>query len=194
MSLPAPSNPPGGAAAAAPRADSGSAFWRWVRERHLGLLARAIAQFLRRLRVALVIPAAEPSEWIRRVVIMEVDVILPIKAVCIPLLLYLSYRGQWIDDVSKALDVEFDFSHYFFWFYVGFFWTYIAVNIAVAGFLLTLRRRSLAMVQRVVFAMSLMDGIFLSLLTLVTGGYNSMLYWLFPALIVRSAVSVPRSS
>ena len=29
--------------------------------------------------------------------------------------------------------------------------------------------------------MSLMDGIFLGVLTLVTGGYNSPLYWLFSA-------------
>ena len=39
---------------------------------------------------------------------------------------------------------------------------------------------------------SLVDGIFLSALTLVTGGYDSILYWLFLGLIVRSAVSVPR--
>jgi signal transduction histidine kinase len=40
--------------------------------------------------------------------------------------------------------------------------------------------------------MSLIDGIFLSSLTMVSGGYDSILYWLFLALIVRSAVSVPR--
>jgi len=38
------------------------------------------------------------------------------------------------------------------------------------------------------------DGLFLSALTLVTGGYHSFLYWLFLGLIVRSAVSVPRAT
>jgi signal transduction histidine kinase len=45
-----------------------------------------------------------------------------------------------------------------------------------------------------VFIMSLVDGIFLSALTVVTGGYDSPLYWLFLALIVRGAVSVPRAT
>ena len=44
------------------------------------------------------------------------------------------------------------------------------------------------------FAMSLVDGIFLSALVALTGGYDSILYWLFLALIVRGAVSVPRYS
>jgi signal transduction histidine kinase len=48
--------------------------------------------------------------------------------------------------------------------------------------------------QWVVFALILMDGLFLSALTLVTGGYQSLLYWLFLGLIVRSAVSVPRAT
>src|SRR5205814_3011971 len=42
--------------------------------------------------------------------------------------------------------------------------------------------------------MSLVDGIFLSALTLVTGGYDSILYWVFVGLIIRSAVSVPRGT
>jgi signal transduction histidine kinase len=48
--------------------------------------------------------------------------------------------------------------------------------------------------QWVVFALILLDGLFLSALTLVTGGYQSLLYWLFLGLIVRSAVSVPRAT
>ena len=42
--------------------------------------------------------------------------------------------------------------------------------------------------------MSLVDGIFLSALVALTGGYDSILYWLFLALIVRGAVSVPRAT
>ena len=42
--------------------------------------------------------------------------------------------------------------------------------------------------------MSLVDGIFLSALVALTGGYDSILYWLFLGLIVRGAVSVPRAT
>ena len=64
----------------------------------------------------------------------------------------------------------------------------------VAGLLLAMRRVPLLLVQWAVFAMSLVDGIFLSALVVVTGGYDSILYWLFLALIVRGAVSVPRAT
>jgi len=60
--------------------------------------------------------------------------------------------------------------------------------------LVKLRRLPVDLVEWSVFAMSLVDGIFLGVLTLVTGGYNSTLYWLFLGLMVRSAVSVPRAT
>ena len=66
--------------------------------------------------------------------------------------------------------------------------------IFAAALLLGVRRLRLVIIERLVFAMSLVDGIFLGVLTLVTGGYNSSLYWLFLGLIVRSAVSVPRAT
>ena len=75
-----------------------------------------------------------------------------------------------------------------------FLWVYIAVNALVAGLLLAMRRVPLLLVQWAVFAMSLVDGIFLSALVVVTGGYDSILYWLFLGLIVRGAVSVPRAT
>ena len=75
-----------------------------------------------------------------------------------------------------------------------FLWIYIALNAVVAGLLLAMRRLPLPLVQWAVFAMSLVDGIFLSALTVVTGGYDSILYWLFLGLIVRGAVSVPRAT
>ena len=68
------------------------------------------------------------------------------------------------------------------------------MNVVVAGLLLAMRRVPLLLVQWAVFAMSLVDGIFLSALVALTGGYDSILYWLFLGLIVRGAVSVPRAT
>ncbi len=68
------------------------------------------------------------------------------------------------------------------------------MNAVVAGLLLAMRRLPLPLVQWAVFAMSLVDGIFLSALVALTGGYDSILYWLFLGLIVRGAVSVPRAT
>jgi signal transduction histidine kinase len=132
-------------------------------------------------------PPPDAREWLRRIAIMERDVILPIKIVGMAVLYYLFYRRLWINDVSDALGVELEAIHYFFW-------VYVVINVIVAFLLLEMRRLPLALVQWVVFAMSLGDGIFLATLALVTGGYNSIVFWLFLALIVRSAVSIPRAT
>jgi signal transduction histidine kinase len=127
---------------------------------------------------------------------MERDIMLPIKAVGVPLLIYLGYRGHWVDNVAKALDVEVNLSSslYFVWVYLAFFWFYVVFNLGVAVVLLRMRRLPLGLVQWTVFASGLMDGILLSTMVLVTGGYNSILYYLYLSLVVRSAVSVPRPS
>src|SRR5205085_7301785 len=87
----------------------------------------------------------------------------------------------------SELDVEVEAIEYFFWIYIG-------INIVVAALLIRMNHLPLTLMQWVVFVIILVDGIFLSALTLVTLGYRSILYWLFLALIVRSAVSIPRAT
>jgi signal transduction histidine kinase len=123
---------------------------------------------------------------VRRITIMERYIVLPIKAAGLIMLLYF-YLSPWTVAANSALDVEVETIQYFFW-------VYIAVNIVVAAFLLFSERLAPPLLQWLVFVISLVDGVFLSALTLVTGGYNSILYWLFLGLIVRSAVSVPRAT
>jgi len=45
--------------------------------------------------------------------------------------------------------------------------------------------------QRLIFASSFLDGLFLAAVTFRTGGFDSTLYWLFLGLIVRNAISLP---
>jgi signal transduction histidine kinase len=159
----------------------------WLKEGRLGHFQRFCVEFLKRLAAAVQMPAPDAPEWLRRISIMERDIILPIKAVGIPLLFYLFYFRPWISMVSDALGVELEATRYFFWFYIG-------INCVVAVVLLLMRRLPLALVQWLVFCIGLVDGIFLSTLALATGGYNSIVYWLFLVLIMRSAVSVPRAT
>lgn len=151
----------------------------WLRK-----LAATPGPFLHRLVALLTISAPDPADLIQRIEVMERDIILPIKAAGIAILLQ---SFPWIGYASGALDVPIEAARYFFW-------VYVVINLAFTGLLLTLRRLPVALVEWCVFAMSLVDGIFLGVLTLVTGGYNSSLYWLFLGLIVRSAVSVPRAT
>ena len=52
-------------------------------------------------------------------------------------------------------------------------------------------RLPLAVVQWTVVTSSLVDGLFIAGMALMTGGLDSILFWLFVALIIRNAVSVP---
>jgi signal transduction histidine kinase len=124
-----------------------------------------------------------------RIATMERDIILPIKAAGIAMLLYSFYfKRSWIGEKEfGTLEITVAATQYFLW-------GYIAFNALIAVLLLAMRRAPMLLVQWGVFAMSLVDGIFVSALVVVTGGYDSILYWLFLGLVVRGAVSVPRAT
>jgi len=164
-------------------------FGLWQRLRHYGFrdLARAIARFPGHAVELLRIPAPDAPQLIDRITTMERDIILPLKAAGIAMLLHSFYFTPWFGKVLGALEIAVETTQYFLWIYIG-------LNLVVAGLLLAMSRLPLSLVSWAVFAMSLVDGIFLSALTVVTGGYDSILYWLFLGLIVRGAVSVPRAT
>jgi signal transduction histidine kinase len=161
----------------------------WQRLRHYGFrdLLKALAHFPSRAIELLKIPAPEAPQLIDRITTMERDIVLPLKAAAIAMLVHSFYFTPWFRNVLGTLEIAVETTQYFLW-------IYIVLNVAVAGMLLMMRRLPLPLVSWFVFAMSLVDGIFLSMLTVVTGGYDSSLYWLFLALIVRGAVSVPRAT
>jgi signal transduction histidine kinase len=161
----------------------------WQRLRHYGFrdLLTALARFPSRAIELLKIPAPEAAQLIDRITTMERDIVLPLKAAAIAMLVYSFYFTPWFRNVLGTLEIAVETTQYFLWIYIG-------LNLVVAVMLLMMRSLPLPLVSWVVFAMSLVDGIFLSALTVVTGGYDSTLYWLFLALIVRGAVSVPRAT
>jgi signal transduction histidine kinase len=164
-------------------------FGLWQRLRHYGLLdlARLIARFPSRAVELLKIPAPDAPQLVDRITTMERDLILPLKVAAIAMLLHSFYFTPWFGKVLGELEIAVETTQFFLWIYIG-------LNVVVAGVLLSMHRLPLPLVSWVVFAMSLVDGIFLSALTVVTGGYESILYWLFLGLIVRGAVSVPRAT
>src|ERR1041384_148696 len=68
---------------------------------------------------------------------------------------------------------------------------YLALNVALAIYLIRSRRLSLVWGRRAIFVMSVLDSLFMAALTLITGGFDSSLYWVFLGLIIRNAVSFP---
>jgi signal transduction histidine kinase len=143
-------------------------------------------QWLKRLPALFEIPAPDPPRLLRRIVIMERNVMLPVKAVFIGMILY-SFDFDitpWVGLASNTLDVVVETVQYLFWFY-------ILANFILAAILFAAERLPLAIVQWTVVTSSLVDGIFIAGMMLLTGGLDSILFWLFMALIIRNAVSVP---
>lgn len=163
--------------------------WQRLRQYSLRELAQALLRLPGRAVELLKLPAPDAVKLMDRITTMERDIVLPIKVAAIGMLLYSFYfKRSWIGKEELGmLDMAVETTRYFLWVYIG-------ANVLTAGLLLAMRRVPLLLVQWAVFAMSLVDGIFLSALVALTGGYDSILYWIFLGLIVRGAVSVPRAT
>jgi signal transduction histidine kinase len=169
-----------------------SGLWRRFKA---GLMAKlenerfvaAYNRFLDRLTGLLSLPTPDRATLLWRIGFMERNVILPIKAAGIAMVLHSFYFSPWIGIVLGELEIAVESTQYFLWIYIG-------LNLVAAGLLLGLRRLPVPVTEWTVFTISLADGIFLAALTLVTGGCDSILYWIFLGLIIRTSFSVPRAT
>jgi len=141
-------------------------------------------QWLKRLPVLFEIPAPDPPRLLHRIKIMERDIMLPVKAVFIGMILYSFQSARWFGLPLSMQDVTTETVQFIFWFY-------ILANVIFAAVLFLLEPLPLAVVQWTVVTSSLVDGLFIAGLASLSGGLDSILFWLFVALIVRNAVSVP---
>jgi hypothetical protein len=141
-------------------------------------------QWLKRLPVLFEIPAPDPQRLLRRIALMERDVMLPVKAVFIGMILYSFRSTEWTGLALSMSDLMVETVQLVFWFY-------ILANVIFAAAVLRAEQLPLAVVQWTVVTSSLVDGLFIAGLASVSGGLDSILFWLFVALIVRNAVSVP---
>jgi len=122
-----------------------------------------------------------------RVRSVERNIILPIKGALIALLVWSLFFSKWFDDAytfreAVLLTVRL------------FFLIYIVVNLAAGIILLGMDELPFKLIREVVLVESVVDILFWAAMTVVTGGFDSMIYWVFIALIVRNAVSIPVAS
>jgi len=142
------------------------------------------AQWLKRLPALFEIPAPDPPRLLRRIVMMERNIMLPVKAVFIAIISYSFDITSWVGMANSTLDVMVETVQFIFWFY-------ILANLILALLLLVAERLPLAVVQWTVVTSNFVDGIFIAGMALLTGGLDSVFFWLFVALIIRNSVSVP---
>jgi signal transduction histidine kinase len=142
-------------------------------------------EWLKRLPALFEIPAPDPERARYRIELMERNAMLPVKLVfAVIIFSSFNYRSPWMTEALSALDVAVATVQLIFVFYV-------ILNLLLALPVLMARRMPLAVLQWTVVTSTLTDALLLVGLTLITGGLDSILYWLFIGLIVRNAASIP---
>jgi len=126
----------------------------------------------------------EPEQQARRIVNMQLHVVLPAKAGIIAVVLYYVFSTAWTDEAPTAHDVALDFLK-------RYFIIYSVCNVCVGTFFIYWRRFPPWLFQWLVFILGLLDGLFIAGLVVITDGFASIAYGLFPVLIVLNAVSIP---
>ena len=129
-------------------------------------------------------PPPEPTQQAARILAIQRNIILPVRAVVTGVVFYFLFPSSLPDQqTSRGVVIE-TLGHYFIF--------YIIFN-AIAAVLLTLRRFPFRFVQWVVFAVGLTDGVLLAGMATTTdpGGFQSALFWVFPGLIIINALSIP---
>ena len=137
----------------------------------------------KKLRWLLVTDSPEPAQQAERIVAMQRDVVLPSKAgVCAVVLGYLFYYG-WFEEPSTRSVVLETMKHYFE--------VYLVCTLLGALFFIFWRRFPSGLFQWLAFTLGLLDGLFMAGIIILTGGFDSIAFWVFPALIVLNALSIP---
>jgi len=139
---------------------------------------------LKRLPVLFEIPAPDAARARRRIELMERNLMLPAKFFFVGVIFYSFHDSPWFGQISSAPDVTVETVQLIFGFY-------ILLSALLAVPLFTAARLPLALLQWTVVTTALVDGLMLAGMTYITGGLDSILFWLFVGLILRNAVSVP---
>lgn len=110
---------------------------------------------------------------------------LPVKAAALVLLGYYLFRTNWFDArIESDREVALAVVRYF---YV----LYLILSVSAGIMLSGMQQLPLRFSQLVVLVVAVVDILFVAAMTLITGGFDSPIYWLFVCLIIRNSVSIP---
>ncbi len=149
-------------------------------------MKESLGQKLIRLWSLLKAAARESADVEPQVVRVERNLILPIRLAAVAMLYHSFHFSPWIRLVSYSLDVGVETV-------VSLFWIYAAASIGGGVIVLAAPRFPAALTRGTIIFLSLLDALFLAGLTLITGGYDSILYWAFVVLLLRNLFTIPLS-
>lgn len=141
-------------------------------------------EHFKKWREVLAMGRPDPTQQAERIVMLQRDVVLPSKAGVSLVVLYYLFQAGWLDNDSQSTQtvVLETLKHYFE--------IYLLCNFIGAVLFVSWRRLPPGLFQWLAFTLGLLDGLFMASITVVTGGFDSIAFWVFPALIVLNALSI----
>jgi serine/threonine protein kinase len=167
------------------------------------LAENGTVQKLARLLTA---PGIEPGRRAALIQTVERDIVLPLRVLMILILGYYFFFSGWLDisgpdrsTMERAVKMRLiNPGQTSFLFLAqnatalkGAFVAYAILTLAAGVIFIWGKRLSLARIQWMVFALGVVDAVMMGLLTLLTSGFDSLLYWVFFALILHNALALP---
>jgi signal transduction histidine kinase len=138
----------------------------------------------RRLADFLVTPNVSPARRAERLRFGERNIVLPAKFVVMVIFAYEFFFSKSFEGLNIIGDMALDPVR-------RFLAVYLVINAFVMGVCLTMDRLPFSLVNSITWIVNFIDALFVAAMTVVTGGPESVVYWVFLVLIVRNAVSIP---
>jgi nitrogen-specific signal transduction histidine kinase len=143
-------------------------FWQWLKA-FPGLLST---------------PRPEPNRQAERIVAVQRRFVIPVRIGILAVTLYFVFSSDWFNETPNIQTVVLQTLR-------GFFVAYILCNIIATAIFFSWERFPAGLFQWLAFVLGLLDGLFVAGLVLITDGWDSMAFWIFPILIVINAISIP---
>jgi signal transduction histidine kinase len=132
--------------------------------------------------------APDDSSQRARIRFIERNTMLPVKAVYFLVLIFYLYFTEWPE--MDADRVRWTLLRTIQWFFVF----CLIVNVIIGVMLIRMEEFSTRVLREVVFLICLFDALLLAMMTELTGGFESFLFWMFLGLQIRNAISMPIAS
>jgi signal transduction histidine kinase len=144
---------------------------------------------LQKLTRLLAAPVIEPSQRAARIQTVERDIVLPLRVLIIGILGYYFFFSGWLDTPGATSASDWSLQNALV--LKDSFIAYALLNLIVGATLIWARHLTLTKIEWMVFAAGTLDCVLMGALTIVSGGFDSKLYWVFVGLILHNAMAIP---
>ena len=141
-------------------------------------------QWLKTFPGLLATPRPDPVRQAELIVSVQRRLVFPVKAGVVAFVVYFVFSGGWLNGALDLRDLVLQTLR-------NFFLVYVVCNVIAGIVFFSWKRFPPEFFQWLVFVLGILDGLFVAALMVMTGGWASMAFWVFPILIVINSVSIP---